>query len=301
MMNGTIFNIQKFCVNDGPGIRTTVFMKGCPLGCIWCHNPESKSVKTEIFYDAQKCIGCKACAAVCENGCHIITEASHEFDRSSCIACGKCAKQCYVKALEPVGTVVTVPEVMVKVLRDKPFYNKSGGGLTVSGGEPMLQYELVKGLLSAAKENGLHTCMETCGYAKGEQYREIAEYVDLFLFDYKVTDPSDHQRYTGVDNRLILENLKMLDSMGAKTILRCPIIPTYNDNDAHLLGIASLANSLEHIAEIDIEPYHPLGSSKSDMLGKAYALRDLIFPDESAVKNWMKIIQEHTKVEVKRT
>ncbi len=299
-MNGTIFNIQKFCVNDGPGIRTTVFLKGCPLRCIWCHNPESKKTAPEMFYNDSKCVKCGRCAAECVRVCHGISERGHDYDRQECIVCGKCAEVCPTEALETAGYEITVEDALRDVLKDKVFYDNSGGGMTVSGGEPMLQFDFTLALMKSAKEAGLHTCMETCGYAPSERYLEIAPFVDIFLFDYKITDPEKHRECTGVTNELILSNLRMLDSIGAKTILRCPIIPTVNDTEEHLSTIAALANSLSNVLEINIEPYHPLGSGKSEMLGKEYALRDLGFPEEETVKGWIDRVAGETGVVVKK-
>ena len=300
MIKGTVFNIQKFSVNDGPGIRTTVFLKGCPLRCLWCHNPESKSAKPEIFYDSRKCIGCGRCAAACEYGCHTFENGEHIFHRDDCIACGKCAEACAPQALEVAGTEKTVDEVIADVMKDKAFYDNSGGGITVSGGEPMFQFEFTYALLKEAKARGLHTCMETCGYAREEDYRKISEFVDIFLFDYKETDSARHKEFTGASNELILKNLHMLDEMGCKTVLRCPIIPSLNDRDDHFEGIAKTANSLKNVLEINIEPYHPLGSGKSEMLGKEYALKDLSFTDNGEVELWMEKIRKLTSVEVKK-
>lgn len=300
MVKGTVFNIQKFSVNDGPGIRTTVFLKGCPLRCLWCHNPESKSAKPEIFFDARKCIGCGRCMAECEQGCHRFENNEHIFDRNLCKACGKCAGACVAQSLETAGSEKTVAEVMAEVIKDKAFYDNSGGGLTISGGEPMFQFEFTYELLKAAKAQGLHTCMETCGYAREEDYRKVAELVDIFLFDYKETDPLKHKEFTGASNELILKNLKMLDELGAKTVLRCPIIPTLNDRDDHFEGIAKTANSLKNIIEINIEPYHPLGSGKSEMLGVDYALKDLTFTDNGVAEEWMETIRKFTQIEVKK-
>ena len=185
-------------------------------------------------------------------------------------------------------------------MKDKVFYDNSGGGLTVSGGEPMMQFEFVLELMKRAKEEGLHTCMETCGFADAEKYRKIAEYTDIFLFDYKITDPEEHKKYTGVSNEKILSNLFMLDDMGKNTVLRCPIIPTVNDTDEHLAAIAKTANKLKNVLEVNIEPYHPLGSGKSEMLGKDYVLKDLTFPEEDTVKEWIAKVQEKTSVTVKK-
>lgn len=296
---GTIFNIQKFSINDGPGIRTTVFMKGCPLNCLWCHNPESKSRKAEIFFDARKCVGCRSCE-VCPYGCHVFTDTEHIFNREKCIACGKCAAECYTDALELVGTEKSVEEIIAEVMKDEAFYENSGGGMTLSGGEPMFQFDFTYELLKRAKENGLHTCIETCGFAKWEQYEKIADLVDIFLFDYKETDPGKHKEFTGVTNELILENLKKLDEKGCKTVLRCPIIPGLNDTDEHFTGIAKTANSLRNVLEINVEPYHPLGKGKSEMLGKEYFSDDLSFADDNAVKEWIEKISSQTEITVKK-
>lgn len=300
-MKGTVFNIQKFCINDGPGIRTTVFLKGCPLSCLWCHNPESKAAKPELMYDVRKCIMCGKCATVCPSGCHSFSEEKgHIFDREKCISCGKCEEVCYSSALEMAGKLREAEDVIAEVMKDKAFYDNSGGGMTLSGGEPMLQFDFAYELFRLAKEKGLHTCIETCGYAPSENYRKIAPLVDIFLFDYKETDPLRHKEYTGVTNELILDNLRMLDEMGAKTVLRCPIIPTLNDREDHFKGIADTANSLKNVLEINIEPYHPLGSGKSAMLGKKYALDELTFPSDDTVKEWIEKISKMTSLTVKK-
>lgn len=298
-MNGIIFNIQKFCINDGPGIRTTIFMKGCPLNCAWCHNPESKSVKPEIFYDPRKCILCTACAAICKNGCHSFADG-HIYDRSNCLKCGSCAKECVANALEVAGYEISVEDAMKEVMKDEVFYKNSGGGMTLSGGEPMSQIDFTHALLMAAKGNNLHTCMETCGYSSRENYDRVRELVNIFLFDYKLTDPVLHKKYTGVSNERILDNLYHLDKCGSEIVLRCPIIPTVNDTPEHFKGIADTANKLKNILEINIEPYHPLGNSKSELLDRDYSLKDLTFPENEAVEKWMEDIRKMTDVTVKK-
>lgn len=300
MAQGTIFNIQKFCVNDGPGIRTTVFFKGCPLNCIWCHNPESKKAVPEVFYNASKCVKCGKCAMKCEKNCHIFENDTHKYARPECIICGNCCDVCPTEALEVAGYTITADEALKDVMKDKVFYDNSGGGMTLSGGEPMMQFEFALELMKKAKENGIHTCMETCGFADSDKYRKIAKYTDIFLFDYKITDPQDHKKYTGVSNEKILANLFMLDEMGKNTVLRCPVIPTVNDNEEHLLAIAQTANKLRNILEVNIEPYHPLGSGKSEMLGKDYPLADLTFPEEETVQNWIDTVAKNTSVTVKK-
>lgn len=300
MKNGTVFNIQKFSVNDGPGIRTTVFLKGCPLRCIWCHNPESKSSDAEIFFDVRKCIGCGKCVQICLQNCHTMTDGVHTFNRDKCEACGKCTEVCYADSLEKAGEIKSVTQVIDEVMKDKAFYDNSGGGITLSGGEPMMQFEFAFEILRTSKEKGLHTCIETCGFAAEDHYRKIAPYVDIFLFDFKESDSIKHKEFTGVGNELILSNLHMLDSIGSKIVLRCPVIPTLNDRNEHFDAIASLANSLANVTEINIEPYHPLGSGKAEMLGRDYVLKDLTFPDDSTVTQWLEYISARTDVTVKK-
>lgn len=255
-MNGIVFSIQRFCINDGPGIRTTVFLKGCPLHCKWCHNPESHSSKFEIMRDTD---GDKIC-----------------------------------------GTSMVVEEVITEVLKDKVFYDNSSGGLTLSGGEPLLQFNFAYEILKQAKENDIHTCIETCGFAKTENILKIAGVTDIFLYDWKLTDDNLHKEYTGVSNRPILENLKAIDAAGSKIILRCPIIPNANDTEAHFCGIANVANSLKNISAIEIEPYHSLGCSKYKKLSKIGIFQRFEQPTEQQVEDWVMQIQKHTNITVKK-
>jgi len=255
-MKGIVFNIQRFCINDGPGIRTTVFFKGCPLRCGWCHNPESHSGDIEIM---------------CENG-----------------------KE------EICGTYMSVEEVIAEVLKDRVFYDHSDGGMTLSGGEPLKQLDFAYELLKQAKQNGLHTCVETCGFAKTEDLLKIAEFTDIFLYDWKLTDSELHERYTGVSNRLILENLKAMDSAGSKIILRCPVIPDVNETDDHFCGIADVANSLENIVAVEIEPYHSLGNNKYKKLGKTERIQSFRQPTEQQAEEWIAKIQRQTEIVVKK-
>lgn len=265
-MTGTIFNIQRFSLFDGPGVRTVVFLKGCPLRCRWCHNPEGLSSARQIMYNPERCIGCGACIEACDFDCHAIKDGIHTYDRHHCICCGKCAEVCYSRALTTVGQVVSVDEIMETGLKDKAVYLESGGGLTLSGGEPLLQGEFAIALLKSAKSHGLHTCVETSGFGKTEILADMAKYVDLFLFDYKITGDDAHRELCGVPQTPILEHLTLLDTLGAKVILRCPLLP-FNRNADHAEGIARAVLSHSCVAEVQIMPYHRLGIAKAAQLG----------------------------------
>ncbi|MBE6767864.1 MAG: glycyl-radical enzyme activating protein [Ruminococcaceae bacterium] len=295
---GCVFDIQRFSLHDGPGIRTTVFLKGCPLQCRWCHNPESKRRSSELLFDQRKCLLCGACTATCPTHAHALGAKEHTVDRARCVGCGACAAVCPTGCLELVGTERTVDEVLREVMRDAVFYQNSGGGITLSGGEPLLQFDFTYSLLAAAKARGLHTCLETCGFADAEKLRRIAPLVDIFLYDYKESDRERHRAYTGVYNEQILANLAMLDETGCSIILRCPIIPTLNDRTEHLEAIARLAEKLYHVTEIHVEPYHALGVSKSARLGEESFRAET--PDEETVTAWVAAIAAHTHVPVRK-
>lgn len=298
MIKANIFNIQRFCVNDGPGIRTTVFIKGCGLDCAWCHNPESKCFESELMFSDSLCIMCKACEKVCENGVHSFSESGHFLDREKCTLCGKCTDICPAEAVEIAGRQMSVDEVLETVLRDVQFYENSGGGMTLSGGEPLHSFQFSCELLKAAKQKGIHTCIETSGYADTEKILQIAEFTDLFLYDFKLSDETLHKKYTGVGNELIKKNLLALDKAGKDVILRCPVIPGINDNTSHFDGIAETANSLEHTVGIDIEPYHALGVTKLSRLGKNEAASFEV-PAAEETEKWVKYLQDKTRVMVK--
>ena len=270
-MKTNILNVQRFCTKDGPGIRTTVFLKGCPLSCLWCHNPESQSSARELMYNAEKCTHCLRCTSVCPHGCHTQKEGLHTLDRTACTACGACTSP-VCEALEVAGSELCIDAIMDEVLKDRLYYESSHGGMTLSGGEPLIHTEDALALLRRAKAAGLHTCVETCGFLSREALARTLPFVDLYLFDLKETDTQRHKEYTGADNRLILDNLRYLDAEGKSIVLRCPIIPTVNDRDDHLDGIARIARDLKNLTEIVIEPYHTLGVGKYERLGRCYAL-----------------------------
>jgi len=266
-MTGRIFEIQRFSIHDGPGIRTTVFLKGCPLKCQWCHNPEGLSAKPHLSFLPDKCIGCGYCLKACHRNAHQVVGGRHVLDREVCEVCGACAKECYAGALELVGRDVAVDDVLNEVMRDKPFYSTSGGGMTLSGGEPLMQMEFTEALLKGAKAEGVHCCVETSGFAAFSCLERILPLVDLFLYDVKDTDKARHVEFTGVPNDVILRNIKKLHGGGARVRLRLPLIPGCNDRDDHFRGVADLVKTMPNLEGIQIMPYHALGRSKLARMG----------------------------------
>ena len=267
-ISGNIFDIQRFSVHDGPGIRTAVFFKGCNLRCLWCHNPEGIPMRpVELSFVPHLCIGCGYCFKACENGCHSMSNGRHVLERKNCTICGACAKECHANALLAIGRQVTAGEVMDEVLRDKMFYQTSGGGVTLSGGEPMLQREFARALLALAKAHGIHTAMQTCAVYDPAWLDDVKEYVDLFLVDYKATCPVQHKRLTGADNGLVYENLAKLHTEGKEVLLRCPIVPGLNDTREHFMKIAELTREYPGFVGAELLFYHRLGVPKIERFG----------------------------------
>lgn len=266
---GRIFDIQRCSLHDGPGIRTTVFLKGCPLRCLWCHNPESICPERQLAYQASLCTFCRRCADLCPQGVHDVREEEHLVHRERCTLCGACVEACPARALEILGRQVSVEEVIEEVLRDRIFYETSGGGMTLSGGEPSLQPDFSMGLLHTARQEGLHTCLDTCGFCDYQTLSRLASSADLVFYDIKETDPQRHKEWTGVDNARILDNLRRLDAGGTVTRLRCPIIPGLNDREDHLRALADLAASLSGCEGVELLGYHRLGQGKRERLGMA--------------------------------
>jgi len=262
-MNGTIFNIQKFSLHDGDGIRTTVFLKGCPLRCLWCHNPESHRTVPQLMYYGNKCSSCGRCIGICE-----ARATDFSPDRHKCLACGKCTDVCLNSANEICGRTVTVEEVIEDVKKDKVFYESSGGGMTVSGGEPAAQPEFTLALIRGALAEGITVAMETSGYGDPDFFRRAAELGTMFLFDIKAMDGEKHKKLTGVNNALILSNLRMLFEMGADVTVRMPMIPNLNDSDEDIAALAGFLKENEgRFRFAEIMPYHSLGISKTMALG----------------------------------
>ena len=271
---GVIFNIQKFSVNDGPGIRTVVFVKGCPLRCAWCANPESQSSRPELLWDARRCLRCGHCAQVCPREALALRADRVAIDRSRCVACGACARECPSEALKIEGERVSVREALRVVMQDLPFYEESGGGLTVSGGELLTQPDFSRNLLLAAKEVGLRTCCETTGMADAAVFASVTEAADLILFDVKHWNGAAHRRDTGLDNALPLQNLEAALQAGKAVLPRIPVIPGFNDAPADADGLAALLVRLG-APRCQLLPFHQFGESKYALLDRPYALRDI--------------------------
>lgn len=265
-MTGAIFDIARFALTDGPGIRSVVFFKGCPLRCQWCHNPESHSIKPEIMFFKEKCLNCGLCEKYCACGCHTLASRIHQFTPNPCKGCGQCAKVCPTKALTVSGQTVTAENVIDTLEKDSAYYN-NGGGITLSGGEPLFQPEFAIALLKLAKEKNWHTAMETCGYANWNIIRQVLPLVDLWLYDVKCVAPDKHLAFTGADNSIILENLHKLNEAGAIIELRAPLIHGVNDSDNDILQLIELAGKLCNVTGIRPEPYHPFGQDKLLRLG----------------------------------
>ena len=290
---GLVFDIQRFALHDGPGIRTTVFLKGCPLSCLWCHNPESRSFRRQLSFDEDRCTHCLHCVDVCNTGALEVVDERLVVHHDLCDGCGGCVDRCPYDALAVIGGEKTVDQVIAEVEKDRAYYQRSGGGLTISGGEPLAQPGFTVALLRRAKEAGIHTCLDTSGAVHPRRIQEALPYVDVFLYDYKATPESAHVRLTGVSNELVLENLEYLYQKGANIILRCPLIPGVNDSTRHLKGIARLSRKYPNLLDVQLMAYHNMGKDKAHRLGMAYPLREHPSAGETDKERWLWTLVAH--------
>ena len=271
-MNGVIFDIQRFSIYDGPGIRTNVFFKGCNLRCLWCHNPESQSMKNQLMFYSNKCVGCGKCAEICKN----------TFTQN-CTACGKCVAVCDREARKITGRTVSVDEIVNEVLKDRAFYETSGGGVTLSGGEPLLQIDFAVEILKRCKQNGINTAIETAANVPWSSFEKILPYVDNVLCDIKCVDEEKHRKFTGVSNRTILENAEKLKKENVNLVFRMPVIPTLNDSEVEAVSKFAGDTPLELLA------YHKTGSDKYKALGVEYKIEEIVPP---TVEEMQKLAEE---------
>lgn len=292
-----VFDVQKFCIHDGPGIRTNIFFKGCALNCKWCANPESQSFEKDLFINAAKCIGCMKCSQACMNGAFYERNSQCMFDRSKCVSCGECVKVCYAGARKIYGKEYDVEDLIEEVESDETFYRTSGGGVTFSGGEPALCPDYVEIIAKYFQDKKISTAIETCGYAPWENYKRILPYIDYVLFDIKIWDSEKHKKYCGKSNELIFENLDKIVKTNNVTI-RMPIIPEINDSEEELRSIGEYVKSLGKVNKIHILAYHNMATGKYDGLGREYTLPDIMPPTDEHMK-WIKSVFEEYGLSVK--
>ena len=294
-MTGEIFDIKHFAVHDGPGIRTTVFFKGCPLKCVWCHNPEGISTKRQLGFIEHKCVNCGNCSAVCPTDAHSMKNGIHVLDRSKCILCGKCTSECRANALLIYGKVTDANSLIKELVEDADFYRSSNGGVTLSGGECLIQADFCAELLRELKIRKIHTAVDTCGCVSRQAFDRVIEYTDLFLYDIKAIDEDVHIKCTGYSNKIILENLKYIDSKNKKTEIRYPYVPNYNSGQAK--KIAEFARSLKNIVKISVLPYHNYAASKYKSLSLKNTLPTTLPSDKEleAVNSLFTKIQKRTE------
>ena len=291
-MTGTVFNTQKFSIHDGTGIRTLIFMKGCPLRCIWCSNPESQRPGPEVMFVRSKCTGCGKCAALCREAA--VDDVTFDIDRSRCVKCGLCTSKCYAGAKKMTGRQVTVREMMELIEKDRIFYTNSGGGVTVGGGEPAMQHGFVEELLKACRASHIHTAIETCGYGRWQDICGMFDNADQIFFDLKAMDPELHRRLTGVSNELILHNAEQAAAGGNEIIFRIPLIPGCNDSLTNIEETGAFVGGLSGNGSnvfIEILPYHDLGRDKYRWLDMDYGLEDTGKPDASQVEELKTILK----------
>lgn len=273
-MTGLITDIQRFCVHDGPGIRTTVFLKGCNLRCGWCHNPETINPRPELQVYPEKCVACGACLTACSRGAHAVVDGQKRFERSLCAACGACARGCYAEALKVAGRQVTAEEVVAEVLEDREFYASSGGGVTLSGGEPLMQRDFAVEVLQLCRQAGLHTAIETNLAWPWEHVESVLPHLDLLMADIKMMDSKLHMEWTGVPNCRILANVRRLAGLDLPVVIRTPIIPGVNDSEQEVLLIADLVAQLPNLQYYELLPFHPLGEGKYAAIGRECRVSD---------------------------
>lgn len=282
MTSALVIKLQRYSIHDGPGIRTTVFLKGCPLECQWCSNPESQDLKPQLLFDKKLCDGCYRCIQVCTNGAITKNDKMPLFDRERCNSCGKCFEVCNRLALSIAGKEMTADEIINELLKDKIFFGENGG-VTISGGEPMIYPELLIKVAMAMQQNGINIILDTSGCVKWEAFKYVAPHFDAIYYDVKHMDPRMHKLYTGMDNYQILNNLKRVSNMGIPVALRFPMIPGINDDEQNLRAMVDFVKKLNQYIGIYVLPYHNLGISKYEMLDKVYLQKQIVPPTNEQI------------------
>lgn len=282
-LKGNLFNIQRYSLHDGPGIRTILFLKGCGLRCKWCCNPESQDAGPQILFTKSRCIGCRSCEKVCPSNA-IVFEENRRIDEAKCTRCGACAEACVAGALEQKGRAVTVRQALEEIEKDEVYYGYSGGGVTLSGGEALLQPAFAAEVLKACHERGWNTAIETALFVDRKAIDAVLQDTDLFLADFKLFDSEAHRAYTGRPNERIKENYRYLSQQGANIVMRIPLIPTVNDSVENLTNSARFAKELGTIEEVDLLPYHRLGVNKYEQMGREYAVSGVSQPDKKRME-----------------
>jgi pyruvate formate lyase activating enzyme len=283
VLRGIVFDIMRFSTHDGPGIRTTVFLKGCPLSCAWCHNPESQCARPEVLLRPNLCIACLECVEACPHGAIRAEEGAPLTDRTRCTVCGACVETCPTDARAVAGREMAVNEVLGEIVKDEAFFEESGGGVTFSGGDPLAQSGFLRTLLEGCRRREIHTAVETAGYAPWAAFERILPYVDFFLFDLKLAVPGLHRKYTGVDNAPILANLRRLAAEASQIVVRIPLIPGINDSAAELAAMGEIVTGLPGAVRVHLLPYHRAGAEKYRRLGREYTLNGLEAPSEAQI------------------